>query len=241
MRGLRYSIGLLLATVWIAPLRAQEPSGSIRGHVTDLRRRKQPLQGAVVRVGQPDYRDPGGRRLPPHGDSGWNGHPRVTMIGYAPVARPGHGGGGRDTRRRRAPGGSGGQPGRAGGGRLRGAAPGQHHRCRDQGDLEGVQHRPRRQPHGADPEQGRRRPGRREQRAGREDLDPDSRRHLDQRQQRAALRRRRAAPRWRRRRCHRRPRPAQLPESRRHREHDGAARRRPPRPSTVPTRPTASS
>ena len=50
MRGLRYSIGLLLAAVWIAPLRAQEPAGSIRGHVTDAAS-KQPLQGALVRVG----------------------------------------------------------------------------------------------------------------------------------------------------------------------------------------------
>ena len=57
--------------------------------------------------------------------------------------------------------------------------------------------------------------------------DPDSRSHLDQREQRAALRRRRAAPgHRRRRRGHLRARPAQLPEPRRHREHDGAARRR---------------
>ena len=36
-----------------------------------------------------------------------------------------------------------------------------------------------------------------------------------------------------------RARPAQLPESRRHRQHDGAARRRRRRRSTAPTRPTA--
>ncbi|MGH7507990.1 MAG: SusC/RagA family TonB-linked outer membrane protein [Gemmatimonadales bacterium] len=86
MRGLRYSIGLLLAAVWIAPLRAQEPTGSIRGHVTDAASQL-PLQGAVVRVGSrsTQTRPDGGYLLAdvPAGTDTL----RVTMIGYAPGAR----------------------------------------------------------------------------------------------------------------------------------------------------------
>jgi hypothetical protein len=50
MRGLRCSIGLLLAAVWFTPLRAQEPTGSISGHITD-QATQLPLAGAVVRLG----------------------------------------------------------------------------------------------------------------------------------------------------------------------------------------------
>jgi TonB-linked SusC/RagA family outer membrane protein len=86
MRGLRYSIGLLLAAVWIAPLHAQEPTGSIRGHVTD-EASQQPLQGAMVRVGSrsTQTRADGGYLLPevPAGTDTL----RVTMIGYTPAAR----------------------------------------------------------------------------------------------------------------------------------------------------------
>ncbi len=86
MRGLRYSIGLLLAALWIAPLDAQEPTGSIRGHVTDSAS-KQPLQGAVVRVGDrtAQTRADGAYLLTavPAGTDTL----RVTMIGYAPATR----------------------------------------------------------------------------------------------------------------------------------------------------------
>ncbi len=86
MRGLRYSIGLLLAAMWIAPLAAQEPVGSIRGHVTDSAS-KQPLQGAVVRVGDrtAQTRADGGYLLTavPAGTDTL----RVSMIGYAPASR----------------------------------------------------------------------------------------------------------------------------------------------------------
>jgi TonB-dependent starch-binding outer membrane protein SusC len=87
MRGLRYSIGLLLAAVWVAPLRAQEPTGSIRGRVSD-QATLTPLQGALVRVGNQfahtrangDYLVTG---VPAGSDT-----LRVTMIGYAPATRP---------------------------------------------------------------------------------------------------------------------------------------------------------
>ncbi|HEV7365138.1 MAG TPA: TonB-dependent receptor plug domain-containing protein, partial [Gemmatimonadales bacterium] len=87
MRGLRYSIGLLLAAVWITPLRAQEATGTIRGRVTD-EATQQPLQGATVKVGSrsTQTRADGGYLLPdvPAGADSL----RVSMIGYAPAARP---------------------------------------------------------------------------------------------------------------------------------------------------------
>ncbi len=46
----RYGVGLILAAVWIAPLRAQETTGTIRGRVTD-RSSQLPLRGATVRLG----------------------------------------------------------------------------------------------------------------------------------------------------------------------------------------------
>src|SRR3954464_5025650 len=86
MRGIRCGIGLFLAAVWIAPLSAQEPAGSIRGHVTDEATR-QPVRGATVRGGSkdPQTRVDGASLIPdvPAGTDSL----RVTMIGYAPAAR----------------------------------------------------------------------------------------------------------------------------------------------------------
>src|SRR5687768_5741982 len=87
MRGLCCSIGLFLGAVWIAPLRAQEPTGSIRGRITD-QSSQLPLAGAVVRIGtqSAQTRPDGGYLLidvPAGTDS-----LRVTMIGYAPETRP---------------------------------------------------------------------------------------------------------------------------------------------------------
>ena len=85
MRGLRCSIGLLLAAVWFAPLRAQEPTGSIRGRITD-QSSQLPLGGAVVRFGsQSTQTRPDGNYLLT-GVAGTDSL-RVTMIGYAPAAR----------------------------------------------------------------------------------------------------------------------------------------------------------
>ncbi len=86
MRGLRYSFGLLLAAVWIAPLRAQEPTGAIRGRITD-EASQQPLRAANVRIGTlgTQTRDDGGYLL--EGVPAGTDSLRVTMIGYAPAAR----------------------------------------------------------------------------------------------------------------------------------------------------------
>jgi TonB-dependent starch-binding outer membrane protein SusC len=86
MRLQRYGIGLLLAAVWIAPLRAQAPTGTIRGKVTDASSQL-PIRGATVRVGTQiaQTRPEGGYLLtevPAGADS-----VRVTMIGYSPLTQ----------------------------------------------------------------------------------------------------------------------------------------------------------
>jgi TonB-linked SusC/RagA family outer membrane protein len=87
MRLSRYGTGLLLAAVWIAPLRAQEPTGTIRGRVTD-EALQSPLQGATVRIGgQGAQTQENGVYLLAEIPAGTDTL-RVTMIGYAPVARP---------------------------------------------------------------------------------------------------------------------------------------------------------
>src|ERR687895_774927 len=87
MRVLGYGIGLLLAGVWLAPLRAQEPGGTIRGRVTD-ESSQLPLRGATVRVGglATETRADGGYLLT--GIPAGTDTLRVAMIGYAPLARP---------------------------------------------------------------------------------------------------------------------------------------------------------
>ena len=86
MRLLRYGIALFLAAVWIAPLHAQEATGTIRGRVTDASSQL-PLRAATVRVGSrsAETRADGGYLLtdvPAGTDS-----VRVSMIGYAPLAQ----------------------------------------------------------------------------------------------------------------------------------------------------------
>src|SRR5688500_17932968 len=87
MRWLRCGSGLLLAAVWVVSLHAQEPGCTIRGRVID-ESSQLPLQGVTVRVGS--------QSTQPRLDGNYllTGIPagsdtlRVTMIGYAPVARP---------------------------------------------------------------------------------------------------------------------------------------------------------
>jgi TonB-dependent starch-binding outer membrane protein SusC len=86
MRLLRYGSALILAAVWIAPLHAQAPTGTIRGRVTDASS-QQPVRGATVRTGtrNAQTRPDGGYTLtevPAGTDS-----VRVTMIGYAPLTQ----------------------------------------------------------------------------------------------------------------------------------------------------------
>src|SRR3954471_23800960 len=86
MRGIRCGIGLVLAAAWIAPLSAQQPAGSIRGHVTDESTR-QPVRGATVRFGSKSTQTRvDGAYLIPDVPAGTDSV-RVAMIGYSPIAR----------------------------------------------------------------------------------------------------------------------------------------------------------
>ncbi len=86
MKALGYGIGVLLAAVWVAPLVAQEPTGTILGHITDQSSQK-PLQGATVSIGN---RTASTR---PDGSYLISGIPagtdtlRARMIGYAPLTQ----------------------------------------------------------------------------------------------------------------------------------------------------------
>jgi TonB-linked SusC/RagA family outer membrane protein len=87
MKLLRYGTALVVAATCIAPLQAQQSTGTIRGRVID-EASQSPLRGALVRFGgqSAQTREDGGYLLtdvPPGSDT-----LRVTMIGYAPVARP---------------------------------------------------------------------------------------------------------------------------------------------------------
>jgi TonB-linked SusC/RagA family outer membrane protein len=87
MRVQWYGIGLLLAAAWIAPLRAQETTGTVRGRVTD-ESSQLPLRGATVRLGAnaAQTRSDGGYLIT--GVPAGTDSVRVTMIGYAPMAQP---------------------------------------------------------------------------------------------------------------------------------------------------------
>ena len=87
MRWLRFGSGLLLAAAWVVSLQAQEPGGTIRGRVTD-ESTQIPLQGATVRVGSQNTQTQANGVYLLTGIPAGADTLRVTMIGYAPVARP---------------------------------------------------------------------------------------------------------------------------------------------------------
>jgi len=86
MRPLRYVIGALLAVLWVAPLRAQQPFGTVRGRVTDYDT-QQPLSRATITVGSRSAltSDDGNYLISgaPAGDDTL----RARMLGYAPVTQ----------------------------------------------------------------------------------------------------------------------------------------------------------
>jgi TonB-dependent starch-binding outer membrane protein SusC len=87
MRWLRFGSGLLLAAAWVVSLQAQEPGGTIRGRVTD-ESTQLPLQGATVRVGSQNTQTQANGVYLLTGIPAGADTLRVSMIGYAPVARP---------------------------------------------------------------------------------------------------------------------------------------------------------
>ncbi|MEK6610147.1 MAG: carboxypeptidase-like regulatory domain-containing protein, partial [Gemmatimonadota bacterium] len=87
MRRPRFIFGALLAVLWATPLRAQQPTGMIRGQVTDAGT-QQPIPGVTVSVGSR------GARTQADGGYFITGVPagaetlRARMLGYSPETRP---------------------------------------------------------------------------------------------------------------------------------------------------------
>ena len=86
MRRFRYCIGVLLAALWIAPLGAQVPSGTIRGRVTDATSQR-PLQGATITFGNHNAVTQADGRYYLTGVPAGTDSLRARMIGYAGFAR----------------------------------------------------------------------------------------------------------------------------------------------------------
>jgi TonB-linked SusC/RagA family outer membrane protein len=87
MRRVRYVVGALLAVIWIAPVRAQEPAGTVRGRVVEDAT-QQPLARVTVAVGaRGALTQTDGSFIITSVPAG-QGTLRVRMLGYAPVTRP---------------------------------------------------------------------------------------------------------------------------------------------------------
>src|SRR5437764_10626006 len=79
-------IGALVAVLWMAPLSAQQPTGTIRGHVTDGVTH-QPLSGVTVAVGSRGALTEADGRYLITGVPAGTDTLRTRMIGYAPAKR----------------------------------------------------------------------------------------------------------------------------------------------------------
>lgn len=87
MRRLRLTIGALLAVAWMAPLRAQEPAGTIRGRVLE-EASHQPLARVTVAVGSRGALTQADGSYIITGVPAGAGTLRARMLGYSPVTRP---------------------------------------------------------------------------------------------------------------------------------------------------------
>src|SRR5256886_1756990 len=87
MRPVRGIITSLLAVLWTAPLCAQQPTGTIRGHVTDAAN-QQPLSGVTVAVGSRAALTQADGRYLITGVPVGTDSLRTRMIGYARATRP---------------------------------------------------------------------------------------------------------------------------------------------------------
>src|SRR2546430_11634880 len=118
MRRARWGIGALLGVLWVAPLGAQQATGTVRGHVTNAAT-QQPLAGVSVTVGR--------RAAVTRADGGYlltdvpagPGTPHARLIRDPPANPPGPGGGGGNGHRPLPQTGPAGQPGAGVGGRRR--------------------------------------------------------------------------------------------------------------------------
>src|SRR5437867_12613326 len=75
-------IGALMAVLWLVPLGAQQPTGTIRGHVTDGAT-QQPLSGVTVAVGSRGALTQADGRYVITGVPAGTDTLRTRMIGYA--------------------------------------------------------------------------------------------------------------------------------------------------------------
>lgn len=87
MRRLRLISGSLLAVLWMAPLRAQQPTGTIRGRVLDDVS-QQPVSGVTVAVGSRGALTQANGQYLITGVPAGTGTLRARMLGYAPATRP---------------------------------------------------------------------------------------------------------------------------------------------------------
>ncbi len=86
MKRLQFGVGMLLAGLWIMPLHAQEPTGTIRGRVTDDATLR-PLQGGIVTFGSRSSVTRADGRYEIRGVPAGADSLRVRMIGYASMTR----------------------------------------------------------------------------------------------------------------------------------------------------------
>ena len=87
MKRVRFIFGALLAVLWMAPLRAQEPTGTVRGRVTD-EATQQPLTGAAITVGSHRTASDADGRFVITGVPAGADSVHARMIGYQPANRP---------------------------------------------------------------------------------------------------------------------------------------------------------
>ena len=87
MRRARCVIGALLGVLWVAPLGAQQATGTVRGRVTDATT-QQPLVGASVSLGTRRVLSQGDGRYVVTGVPAGTDSLRVRLIGYARAAQP---------------------------------------------------------------------------------------------------------------------------------------------------------
>src|SRR5438105_11631744 len=84
MRRVRGIITSLLAVLWTAPLCGQQPTGTIRGHVTDAAN-QQPLSGVTVAVGSRAALTQADGRYVLAGVPVGTDTMRARMLGYGPT------------------------------------------------------------------------------------------------------------------------------------------------------------
>jgi len=86
MRRVRFIFGALLAVLWVAPLRAQQATGTVRGRVTDDAT-QQPLAGAAVTIGGHRVASDLDGRFVVNDVSAGADSVQVRMIGYSPATK----------------------------------------------------------------------------------------------------------------------------------------------------------